>query len=140
MATIGTLGEVVFEVSDNLIRTFDDYARKASARIASHEIIGQKPVLEFLGPSANELSIQIRLNAFYGISPKVEADRLRRMCESGEAVQFVLGGRPVSPNLWLIETVDEKANAFDGHGNILTSELGLSLKEYVLGGESNASV
>lgn len=131
MAQIGSFGSVVFEVSDDYIRTFDDYSRKASARLAVHDIIGQKPVIEFLGPGLGELSFTVSLYAFYGVNPKDEADALRDMCESGETAFFIVNGAPVSENKWLLESVDEKAKRYDGRGNIIVSTLSLTLKEYV---------
>lgn len=140
MANIGTLGNVVFEVSSELIRTFDDYTRKSTARLAAHEIIGQKPVLEFLGPAIEEISITIKLSAFCGVSPEKEANELRRICETGEIVNFIINGTPVSTNKWLIESVEEAAKAYDSKGNILTAEVRLVLKEYVIGEIRDADI
>lgn len=131
MAQIGSFGSIVFEVSDDYIRTFDDYSRKASARLAVHDIIGQKPAVEFLGPGLGELSFTVSLYAFYGVNPKDEADALRDMCESGETAYFIVNGAPVSENKWVIESVAENTKRYDGKGNIIVSTVSLTLKEYV---------
>lgn len=89
---------MVFETSAELIRPFDDYGRKTTARIATHEIIGKKPILEFLGPGIDDLSFTIKLNAFYGVNPKQEAQRLRTICQTGKYINFVINGSPVSEN------------------------------------------
>ena len=64
------------------------------------------------------------------MNPKEEAEKLRRMAERGEAVTFVMGGAPVTHNKWLIESVDEDANYYDRMGNIISSDVKLSIREY----------
>lgn len=130
MARVGSLGEVVFSVSDTLVRTFRDYNRKTSVRTATHDIIGQKPLTEFIGPSCDSISFTIKLSAFRGVNPKEEAQKLREMAEAGKAVTFVMGGSPVTQNKWLIESVDEDANFYDRSGNIISSDVKLSMREY----------
>ena len=53
MAVIGTLGDVVFEVSDKVARTFDEMVHTAVGRWAVHEVMNGKPRAEFLGPGQN---------------------------------------------------------------------------------------
>lgn len=130
MAMVGSLGEVVFSVSDSFIRTISDYSRKTSVRTATHDIIGQKPLTEFIGPSCDSISFTIKLSAFRGVNPKEEAQKLRDMAEAGKAVTFVMGGSPVTQNKWLIESVDEDANFYDRSGNIISSDVKLSMREY----------
>lgn len=45
---IGTFGNVVFETSNDLVRTFKDMTRDTNVRLASHDIIGKKPVIEWI--------------------------------------------------------------------------------------------
>lgn len=130
MAMVGSLGEVVFSVSDSFIRTISDYSRKTSVRTATHDIIGQKPLTEFVGPSCDSISFTIKLSAFRGVNPKEEAQKLRDMAEVGKAVTFVMGGAPVTQNKWLIESVDEDANYYDRSGNVISSDVKLSMREY----------
>ena len=127
---VGSLGPVVFSVSDAFVRTISDYSRKTSVRIESHDIIGQKPLSEWVGLSCDSISFTVKLSAFRGVNPKEEAEKLRRMAERGEAVTFVMGGAPVTHNKWLIESVDEDANYYDRMGNIISSDVKLSIREY----------
>ena len=127
---VGSLGPVVFSVSDAFVRTISDYTRKTSVRIESHDIIGQKPLSEWVGLSCDSISFGIKLSAFRGVNPREEAEKLRRMAERGEAVTFVMGGAPVTHNKWLIESVDEDANYYDRMGNIISSDVKLSIREY----------
>ena len=127
---VGSLGPVVFSVSDAFVRTISGYSRKTSVRIESHDIIGQKPLSEWVGMSCDSISFTVKLSAFRGVNPKAEAEKLRRMAERGEAVTFVMGGAPVTQNKWLIESVDEDANYYDRMGNIISSDVKLSIREY----------
>ena len=127
---VGSLGPVVFSVSDAFVRTISNYSRKTAVRIESHDVIGQKPLSEWVGMGADSISFDIKLSAFRGVNPKEEAEKLRRMANRGEAVTFVMGGAPVTHNKWLIESVDEDANYYDRMGNIISSDVKLSIREY----------
>lgn len=131
MAQVGTIGDIVFEVSNEIVRTFYDYKRKTAARLTTHDIIGQKPVTEFLGPGIDSISFSMKLTAFKGVNPKTEAEKIRQMIETGEVVNLVLGGSPVSKNKWIIESMDESANYYDGKGNIISSDINITIREYV---------
>lgn len=127
---VGSLGPVVFLVSEAFVRTISDYSRKTSVRIGSHDIIGQKPLSEWIGPGCDSINFSVKLSAFRGVNPKEEAEKLRKMAEKGEAVTFVMGGAPVTRHKWLIESVDEDANYYDRMGNIISSDVKLSIREY----------
>ena len=47
---VGFMADIPFIVSSRFIRTFDDYGRGSAGRWVQHDIIGDKPVLEFIGP------------------------------------------------------------------------------------------
>ena len=47
MAKIGSLGSLVFSVSENTVRTFDELSWKVSAKYATHDRHIKRDVLEF---------------------------------------------------------------------------------------------
>ena len=128
---LGSFGSIVFEVSSRHVLTFRDYKRDARARYASHEIIGRKPILEYLGPDGGEISFTMQFRADCGVSPAEEADRVRRMCETGEANYFVVGGAVIGENLWVITSVGENDAVIDNMGRIIQNKIDVTLKEYV---------
>lgn len=128
---IGTLGDLVFEASTSTIRTFDDYKRNTKARIATHELIGRKPILEFLGPDVEEITFNMKFYVFFGVNPTAEVQKLRKSCSNGEVMNFILNNQPVGDNKWLIESVGEAVTAWDNMGNIIRSSVDVTLKEYV---------
>lgn len=126
---LATLGSVVFEASADLVRTFGDASHKTSARWETHEVIGRKPVQEFIGPALRTLGFSIRLDAGLGIDPESEAAALRDSVESGEVLSFVLGGRPVGD--WVAKELSETWRHVTADGRVQVIVVELSLEEYV---------
>lgn len=133
MGVIGSLGGIVFEVSLEKVRTFDEFSRSASGRWEIHDIIGQRPLSEFVGPGQEQISFNIRLDAFSGLVPHDELQALRDMRDKGETAILIIGGVPVTDNQWYLEAVDEQHKSFTGNGTLLTAVAKITLKEYVLG-------
>lgn len=132
-SNIGTLGGISFHVSAwNDVYTFDELSRSAKTRTASHEVIGQKPLTEYLGPDLQTLTLKIKLHASRGVKPRNEIDRLIEYCEGGKVLTFTVGGQKVGKNKWLIESVGEAVKYYDMKGSILAADVDLSLKEYVV--------
>ncbi len=129
--SIGSLGDIVFTVSSMKVLTFKEYKRNTKARTASHDIIGQKPVTEFLGPAGEEISFTMDFLAGLGVDPATQAAKLRNMCETGEAVYFMLGNECVGGNKWLVTSVGESADVIDDSGHIINSRVDVALQEYV---------
>ena len=75
---VGSMGDIPFVVSYGKIRTFSDYGRSGSGRWAKHDLIGRKPVMEFLGPDVEKVSMKIQLRTDHGINPESELERLRK--------------------------------------------------------------
>jgi len=130
MALVGTFGEIVFEVSHDRVRTFDNFSRSGSGRWATHEAYHQKPLPEFLGPGQEEISFSIRLSAFHGVNPKEELARMRKMRDSGEAFELIIGGELVGDNLWILESLREQSSTYTGDGKTLIANAEITLKEY----------
>lgn len=128
---VGSLGDVAFEVSDKMIRTIDGYRRSASARIAQHEITGRKAISEFIGPSLESISFQMKLSRQWGVVPERELETLRKYRDEGEVLLFMLNNKVVGENKWLIESIDESVDHFGMRGEILMVTVSVSLVEYV---------
>ncbi|MEY9975726.1 phage tail protein [Lysinibacillus sp. RC79] len=131
MAIIGSYGEIVFEVSPKKIQTFNDFQRTNSPRWQEHEIIGQKPILEFEGPGVDTISFKVLLRADLGVNPEEQLVKLRKFARWGQKALFIRGNKPISTNYWVITDLLEKHRHIDNQGNVLTIEVDLDLKEYV---------
>lgn len=130
-APIGSLGSIVFEVSSRKVRTFRDLKRTHKARFATHNLIGNKPMLEYIGPDVAEITFTMQLSASLGINPTAEADRVRNLCESGEAMYFVLCNQTVGQYPWVVEGVGESVDTIDNNGRVIMTQIDVTLKEYV---------
>lgn len=130
-APIGSLGDIVFEVSSRKVRTFRDLKRTHKARYAAHNLIGHKPMLEYIGPDVGEITFTMQLSASLGINPTTEADRVRKICESGDAMYFVLCNQTVGQYQWVIESVGESVDTIDNNGRVVMTQIDVTLKEYV---------
>lgn len=127
---IGSLGPVVFTVSDKQVKTFDGLSRTESGRWAKHDIVGLKPVPEFLGPDLSSITFTIRLDAMLGTNPKVESNRLIKMSRDGRAYHFILGTHRFGVGKWSVQDVKIDFQRIDNRGNTLVAGLSITLEEY----------
>ena len=127
---VGSMGDIPFVVSYGKIRTFSDYGRSGSGRWAKHDLIGRKPVMEFLGPDVEKVSMKIQLRTDHGINPESELERLRKMRDTGAVFPFILGGAPVSDNYWVLEDIGENVSYWRAGGKILSVSVDITLTEY----------
>jgi len=127
---VGFLGGTPFITSRAYVYTFDDYTRSSSGRWAKHDVIGQKPLLEFLGSDIEEIGFKMKLRSDQGISPRVELEKLRRYRDEGRIMSLVLGGRVVGKTKWIIESISEAVNYWSRSGQIFSVDIDIKLKEY----------
>ena len=127
---VGSMGDIPFGVTYGKIRTFSDNGRSGSGRWAKHDLIGRKPVMEFLGPDVEKVSMKIQLRTDHGINPESELGRLRKMRDTGAVFPFILGGAPVSDNYWLLEDIGENVSYWRAGGKILSVSVDITLTEY----------
>ena len=129
MAIIGSYAGVVFEVSENKILTFDNFERVTEPRWNEHRVLHNKPVPEYEGPGADDISFTILLKAEFGVNPEVQMAKIREFTRKGRKSLFVLGGKPISVNNWIIKKAIERHKNIDNLGNIMQIEVQLELHE-----------
>lgn len=128
---IGVWGDVVFTVSHDVVKTFDNYKRNESARWSKHDIHSQKQKAELIGIDAGKLSFTMHFSAFHGVNPREELNKFIKRVRSGEAHTLIVGSKRVGINKWYIPNVDETWNYVDNRGNVLTADINISMEEYV---------
>ena len=128
MGVIGVFGTVPFVCSDSMVLTFSRLSRERQARWAKHEIIGQKPTLEWVGEDLNTVSITIRLDMSLGVPPIVGIKAIEAMQASKEPYILLIGGEPLGR--YVINSVSENRKFHTGLGVCQVAELTLSLTEY----------
>ena len=128
---IGIFGSVVFEVSGQKVLTFDDYSRTVKHRYQTHSILNGKPKLESVGADLIEISLKIKLSAFLNVNPKLELEKLRRMCENAEVNFLIIGSEKIGDNQFVIEEVSEDVKHWTNRGEMLDVDATVKFKEYV---------
>jgi phage protein U len=128
-AGIGNFGQVVFTVSAEQVRTFENFRRTSVAVFADHEVIFGKPASEFTGEELDGISFTMSFNAELGVNPAEEADTLREMKSTGNAHVLVIGG--LSLGWWTIREVGELVH-HTMRGRPTVSSVDISIKEYTM--------
>lgn len=132
MATIGNLGKlIVFEVSSKKVLTFNDMTKTVKGRWATHTAIGKKPVSEFLGADQGTLSLSIFLSATHGVKPRDTINNIEKAVENGTPYLFVVGGRQVGSNKWVITDMSETWDEIIMDGRLVSANITINLAEYV---------
>ena len=120
MAKIGSLGSLVFSVSENTVRTFDELSWKVSAKYATHDRHIKRDVLEFLGPEPGTISFKMAFSVFHGTNPLNEI----------KISTLVLGGKKYGSYKWVITGVSSTLKRYDNKGNCWAATADVTLKEY----------
>ena len=127
---VGFLGSIPFRVSRENVLTFDEFSRSAAGRWTEHNIIGSKPLPEFLGASAETITFKIQMRADLGASPETLLMELRKLRDDGTPVPLIINNKLINSNYWTVQSISEVVNHW-GKGYILSATASLTLKEYV---------
>lgn len=102
---VGSLGDVVFEVSSACVRTVSGVQFSREARYEDHQVQGAAPRAEFLSPGLGTGTLTLLLRRDMGVDPLTEAERLRRMMDDGSVVRLVLANANLGK--WTIRRMSE---------------------------------
>ncbi|MCM1058308.1 MAG: phage tail protein [Firmicutes bacterium] len=134
MANVGSFGEVDFLCASakgkNRILSFRDLACNSTAVFSEHERNGEKSYLEFGGDGLDELTLTIIADARYGIKPLEVQDKLFARKSAGQAENFILGGKRVGSNPYVITNIAETFETLYVDGRPIKISFQLTLKEY----------
>lgn len=75
MAQVGTLGDIVFKVSEKTVQTFDGLQIESKTNYAKHTRHNKKPLLEFQYNDTDTASFSMYLSAFLGVNPKTMQEK-----------------------------------------------------------------
>jgi phage protein U len=124
---VGSLGDIVFTASHDLLRTFTSFQRSGTPRVAEHEVIGRKAVPEFQAPGVESVSFQMRFDAAFGVNPEDECTQLRALRDAGRIMPLAVGGKFLGD--WYISGLSEAHTRHDGKGRVLVATVDIQLKE-----------
>ena len=132
---IGSLGDVVFEVSDKKVFSINNQINRSyKSKISEHNPIYGPGMLRHQGRELTEITFGITLisSLLQETTPSEQLDKIKTMWEFGEYGYLTLGGQTFGAFPFLIIDISEKNSYF----NRETSEfdyinLDLMLKEYI---------
>ncbi len=119
-----TLGDIAFEL---LMPAVTKAELAEGFTFAEHELIGQKPRLQFTGPKLREFPLTVKLSRALG-DPDVELDKLRTAAEQAQALPFVWGTGQKVGN-FVITELTTRLLVTQADGRAIEMELDLNLKE-----------
>tara|TARA_Y100001001_G_scaffold59284_1_gene56092 strand:- start:4606 stop:5001 length:396 start_codon:yes stop_codon:yes gene_type:complete len=125
---IGSYGEVAFVTSSSTLRTFENLSRSYKARYSRHEVIGKKPVLEFIGPDTITIPLNIRLDITKGVNPTQEIQNLTSKMDLGTDEALVICNKYLGQ--FVIQNIDESDRFIDNRGVVRIANLTINLEEY----------
>lgn len=128
MATIGTLGDIVFSVSPKVIRTFNGLKKSVSPKFSSHNRHLKETLLEFTGTDPDKISFSMTLSVFLGVDPQAEAAKLESAARTGRIMRLILGRQ--SYGKWVITSLSNSYERIDNKGNVLIIKTDISLTAY----------
>lgn len=129
---IGYFGpDIIFETSDSRILTFADFKRDIASRWGSHELIGVKPKIEFIGPGLDSITFTVNLNGNNGVRPRTEMDLWLAKARDGVAETFVVGDKPLGVDKWVVKSVSQVWGAIFNRGEVFSGKVDVTLEEYI---------
>lgn len=129
MAKIGTLGGIVFKVSNNTIQTFKDLQITSTTNYAKLTRHNKKPLLEFQYNDTDGASFSMYLSAYLGVNPLEMQNEIDEYKTQGKILTLIIGGKKYGTK-WVIKSHTKGYKKFDNKGNLLIAESKVTLEEY----------
>jgi len=124
---------ILFEVSTERVLTFKNMVRTNNVRFAVNNTLLRKPISQYVGPSLDNISLTITLDAQYGVDPKVEYNKLIRIQRDGALVSIVIGTTAFGTYRWRIVNLSIPKELIDNTGFIRRSVVNITFEEYARG-------
>lgn len=121
----GSLGNIVFEVSDSFVLTPGSMSLEAGARYTDHDVHGAKPVPEFTGAELRKFTLPIVMRRQLGVDPVATLQGLLDMVENGIVARLVILGQNLGKVTVRKVASDWKYAAAGGVPEMVTANLDL---------------
>lgn len=128
---VGCLGDVIFTVSSEQVKTLDNMRWSGSARYPAHQRHGTNALTEFTGIDPDQMSFNITLSGYLGVNPMTELVKIWNYERSGQAVPLVIGTKAYGKYRWNVISHTIQGQSFDGDGDLVTATVSISLQEYL---------
>lgn len=131
MAQIGLLGDIVFSVSSETIRTIDKAIWSGSVRYGEHQRHLKNALTEFTGIDPDEFSFEMVLSAYFGVDPMADLVKIWNYERKGTSLPLVLGTKGYGKYRWVIKSHKIKMQTYDKAGNLTGATVSVDLIEYL---------
>ena len=128
---VGVLGDIVFQVSSNVIKTIDNLQWSGSARYSEHNRHLTNTLTEFTGIDPDTMSFDMELSAYLGVDPMAELVKIWTYERSGKPLSLVVGERAYGKYKWTIKSHKIKMRTYDKRGNVTGASVSVDLLEYL---------
>ena len=118
---IGCLGDIVFQVSEEITETIRDVEWSGSARYSTHQRHNMNALTEFTGIDPDTMKFTITLTRELGVDVAAEIAKIFKLERSGEAGKY----------RWNVVKHSAQITAHDKKGNPICAEVALELQEYL---------
>ena len=104
--------------------------RTTTARWGKHDILGAKPIAEFIGPDADEVTLPVQLNILLlgGKTIESELSTLREIIQNGKVGLLTIGEDVFGK--YYLESMNETRKRFGPNGQAVYANITLTLKEF----------
>ena len=128
---IGCLGDIIFQVSSDVIKTIDNMQWSGSARYSEHKRHMKSALTEFTGLDADTMTFNIEVSVYLGSKPMKEIVKIWKYEREGKVLPLVIGEKVYGKYKWTIKKHRVKAKTFDGKGNVTGASVSIDLLEYL---------
>ncbi len=128
---IGCLGEIVFEVTPETVRTLDKFKWSGSARWAVHDRHNYHALTEYTGMDPDKASFTMYLSRYLGVEPLEEVVKLWKYEREGTPLLLTIGEKGYGKYRWTILDHEMDQESTDGEGNTATCTVKINLLEYL---------
>ena len=125
------MGQLVFQVSQEVLETIDGLEWSGSARYAVHQRHNQNALTEFTGLDPDKITFSMFLSQELGVDVMAELVKLWNYERKGESVYLVLGEKCYGKCKWNVVSHKIQAKNYDKYGNLESAEVSVELQEYL---------
>jgi len=128
---VGSLGSIVFTVSDRMVRTIENWKLSGSARYATHNRHMGNALTEFVGLDPDKITFDMQFLSDMGVNPAREIEKLWEYERRGLPVPLTVGSRCFGRYRWNVVSHSVTVQYTDRRGNIAGAAVSVSLVEYL---------
>lgn len=131
MGVVGNLGDIVFEVSDSVVNTFDKMTWSGSVRHAIHQRHLGDARTEYTGRDPDRISFEMTLSWYLGVDTIEVLNTIWAYERDAVTLPLVIGEKAYGKYRWVIENHQTSMRSYDEIGNLTTAVVQISIMEYL---------